>query len=119
MTEPLKLRWLHMPGPPGIDRYDCYDEGGKLIAWLNSRPSYCDRGHWLAMVDHIPDLDEADCWPRYYCDRQFAFAEIELFLNWRLKGLRGRALFSYPTKDGTPLDHIHIPISYFKAEEQA
>lgn len=59
---------------------------GRLIhVWLQPRPSYCDRGHWSGNVQGIGSIDEADRFPRYYMDLDRAKAEMEEWLEWRLK----------------------------------
>lgn len=62
-------------------------EGVDCEISLEPRPSYCDRGNWLAKI-HIKaggnaiklNLDHADGWPRYYFDYDRALAEIEAWL---------------------------------------
>jgi hypothetical protein len=73
----------------------------EMVAWLQPRPSYCDRGHWQVNVD-VPNLDDADGFPRYYMKKDVAISETEAFLRWRLfkegtpapKGLLDRMLDS-------------------------
>lgn len=56
---------------------------GNLIAWLEVRPAYCDRGHWRVNCE-LPDIDTADGFPRYFMSRAVAIAETEAFLRWRM-----------------------------------
>jgi len=56
---------------------------GVTVGSLEQRPHYCDRGHWWFKCD-LPDLDEADGFPRYYMDEIAARDEIAAFLYWRL-----------------------------------
>lgn len=57
--------------------------------WMQKRPAYCDRGHWVAHVEPVPSrrfeytIDEADYWPRYYMDFDRMVAEIRDWLEWR------------------------------------
>lgn len=50
--------------------------------WISRRPSYCDRGNYLAGVEAWGEvrLDEADLWPRYYFSLSCAMSEIEAWL---------------------------------------
>lgn len=60
---------------------------------LEPRPSYCDRGHFIAKVFPSPDLgednrlaysiDDGDAFPRYYMDETRAIEEIRAWLLWR------------------------------------
>lgn len=54
---------------------------------IETRPTYCDRGNYLAKVHGSPplenSLDSADGWPRYYMDLDRAKAEIEAWLTKR------------------------------------
>jgi len=53
---------------------------------LTPRPSYCDRGNYLAQLftnlgsDLCREIDEADQWPRYYFDLDRAKLEVEAWL---------------------------------------
>lgn len=71
------------------EEYD-YEEcliGGRMVAWIVPRPSYCDRGHWLMHCD-LPGLDGSDGFPRYYMNKETAIKETEAFLRWRLWKIR-------------------------------
>jgi hypothetical protein len=65
--------------------------GKACMITLEPRPSYCDRGNWIAKLfpegELARDIDAADGWPRYYFDQGRAKAEIEA---WLVK--RGQAL---------------------------
>lgn len=57
--------------------------------WVQSRPHYCDRGHWVANVTaqvpvNVDVFDWADGWPRYFMDLGRALRELTDWLNWRL-----------------------------------
>ncbi len=65
------------------DEYlNCY-VGDRLTAWLQQRPAYCDRGHFMIECN-LPDLDAFDSFPRYYMSKDVAIAETEAWLKWRL-----------------------------------
>ena len=59
-------------------------EGRECTIWLAPRPSYCDRGQWLAYLDArgalAREIDTQDGWPRYYFDLERAKAEVEAWL---------------------------------------
>jgi hypothetical protein len=59
---------------------------GQMLAWIDRRPEYCDRGHWCARIE-IGDLDVQDGWPNYYMDLETAMREVVSFLYWRLDKL--------------------------------
>jgi len=71
-----------------LDADDCYwIAGAHCRIWMQARPSYCDRGNWLAHLDVIPGthpralhVNGADGWPRYYFDLERAKAECEAWL---------------------------------------
>jgi len=56
---------------------------GKMVAWMEKRPYYCDRGHFVVNIK-LPGIDDADMFPRYYFSQEVAKSETELFLKWRL-----------------------------------
>ena len=60
-----------------------------MVAWIESRPHYCNRGHYKGMVD-LPDagLDHQDGFPRYYMSLQRAKDELEAFIEWRVHKIR-------------------------------
>lgn len=56
-------------------------------AWIEERPSYCDRGRFQATCADNPNalnLDPADGFPRYYMHMAVALREMTDWLNWRL-----------------------------------
>lgn len=63
--------------------------GRNCTVCLAPRPSYCDRGNWIATIEATPavNLDVADGWPRYYLDFDRAKAEIEAWLDKRQQTL--------------------------------
>jgi hypothetical protein len=81
MTTQIEWEWRGNAEYPHILEYYV---GGRMVAWLQPRPHYCDRGHWQVNVD-LPYIDGADGFPRYYMDRTRAIAETEAFVAWRLK----------------------------------
>jgi hypothetical protein len=54
-----------------------------VVASLEKRPGYCDRGHWWVKCC-LPGLDNADGFPRYYMSETAAKLETIMWLNWRL-----------------------------------
>jgi hypothetical protein len=73
-----------------MDEYGCNNctFDGKLLAWMEARPAYCDRGHWRVVCE-LPDIDAQDGFPRYYMSREIALIETEAFLRWRMFKIRG------------------------------
>lgn len=51
-----------------------------LIAWLQARPSYCDRGHWTQGIEVQIWKSDMDQNPRYYFDLDAAKAETIAYL---------------------------------------
>lgn len=76
-TVPTPIEWT--------EYYSWFDViiHGECVASLEKRPPYCDRGHFYVKC-YLPDLDEADMFPRYYMDEEVAKQETEKFLKWRL-----------------------------------
>lgn len=57
-----------------------------LLAWVQKRPTYCDRGHWQGQIEYSPGnpLDAADGGLHYYMRLQVAKDELRSKLLWRL-----------------------------------
>jgi hypothetical protein len=57
-----------------------------MLAWIQARPSYCDRGHWQAQLEFSPGnpIDFADGMPCYYMNLAVAKQEIKAKLLWRI-----------------------------------
>ena len=79
----MRYRWhkdnfgalnLHVPDADGRD----------VWAYIQQRPTYCDRGHYQLNIEGPLGLDGHDMFPRYYMSLATAMTEAELFLNWRL-----------------------------------
>lgn len=57
--------------------------------WIQARPAYCDRGHFLAHVEPAPgvgfefSIDDSDKWPRYFMNFDRMVEEIREWLDWR------------------------------------
>lgn len=57
--------------------------------WMTKRPSYCDRGHYIAHVEPAPgagheySIDESDLWPRYFMGFTRMVDEMCAWLDWR------------------------------------
>ncbi len=55
---------------------------GELVAHLQGRPVYCDRGRWHANIDtHGVWVSESDPWPRYYFNLDAAKSELLEYLK--------------------------------------
>lgn len=72
-----------------LDEFNCLNLrfktlAGPVHAWIQERPSYCDRGHFQLNIDGPFDFDGSDCFPRYYMDLTTALQEAERFLAWRI-----------------------------------
>ena len=69
-----------------LDEYGCWNlHRGDVHVWLQQRPPYCDRGHWLGNVEGISSIDWADAFPRYFMNFERAKLEMAEWLDWRLR----------------------------------
>jgi len=61
--------------------------GKNCTITLEPRPSYCDRGNWIAKLfatgPLAMEIDPQDGWPRYFFDEQRAKLECEAWLEKR------------------------------------
>lgn len=61
--------------------------GKECTITIEPRPSYCDRGNFIAKIFPsgrlIMDMDAQDGWPRYYMDELRAKLEIEDWMKKR------------------------------------
>jgi hypothetical protein len=62
--------------------------GLDCFIWIEHRPTYCDRGNFLAKIQATGNtrrlnIDHQDGWPRYYMDFDRAKAEVEDWLKKR------------------------------------
>jgi hypothetical protein len=75
--------YTEVPNLPGYEQI----EGRECVIILEPRPHYCDRGNWIAKIfpggELARGMDTADCWPRYYFDKDRAKAEVEAWLRKR------------------------------------
>lgn len=76
--------------PVEQDEYGVWWLRGRIHeVWIQKRPGYCDRGHYIAHVEPAPGvgieftIDEADHWPRYYMRWETMLSEIRDWLDWR------------------------------------
>jgi hypothetical protein len=64
--------------------------GTLALLTIGPRPAHCDRGRWIAKAFSDPrdgrPLDPQEGWPRYYFDRERAKAEIQDWVEARLRG---------------------------------
>ncbi len=79
---PQSLIWKLNPEFTVTGLEECF-VGSHMVAWLERRPYYCDRGHFQVNSD-LPGLDKHDSFPRYYMNYEVAKAETEAWLKWRL-----------------------------------
>lgn len=97
LKEPSPITWRKMPvDQGGAPCFECMI-ADQLVAWIEPRPLYCDRGHWYVKCE-LPDIGGADAFPRYYMSFIAAKAEIEAFLRWRLWKQR---TYRYAPESGT------------------
>lgn len=82
-----RAEWRKDPGYDGLLNY--YIDS-VLLAWINPRPPYCDRGHYQAQIEFSPDnpMDAADGMPCYYMRLDTAKQEIRDKLLWRVCKIR-------------------------------
>lgn len=82
----INLKWVYNEEFGGL--YDGMIDG-KLAAFIQMRPHYCDRGHWHANIEMGGlNIDHQDMFPRYYMRLAVAKQEIEEFLDWRINKVR-------------------------------
>jgi hypothetical protein len=53
----------------------------RMLAWLQARPSHCDRGRWVQGIEIAVWRSEQDPAPRYYFDLAAAKAETIAYLQ--------------------------------------
>ncbi len=70
--------------------YEFHNPDGSMLAWIEPRPHYCDRGRFSANL-HISGLwiSDADPWPRYYFDLEAAKREVVAYLQGKKVNLDG------------------------------
>lgn len=73
-----------------LDESGCWWLKGRVHhVWMQKRPDYCDRGHYIAHVEPAPgsgfeySVDDSDRWPRYYMDLARMVEEVRDWLEWR------------------------------------
>lgn len=74
------------------DQYNVHWLRGEIHhVWMQERPSYCDRGHYIAHVEPAPNagikytIDTQDAWPRYFMDFDRMIDEMRDWIKWREK----------------------------------
>lgn len=82
--------WIESKEYSGLLDLRAHD--GTLLAWIQRRPSYCDRGHYQGQLEYSPGnpLDSADGGLHYYMRLDVAKQEIREKLLWRLCKIRAR-----------------------------
>lgn len=86
----MKFKWVgrRLYRSRKDSHWDLVDENGRVLAWISERPLYCDRGHYLMLVEAPCGIDNQDGFPRYYMRLKTAKQETEDFLRWRLEKVR-------------------------------
>lgn len=76
-------RWVQHTKYRGL--WELRAEDGVLLGWVNTRPQYCDRGHYQANLELSPGnpIDSADGLPCYYMRLDVAKQEVREKLLWR------------------------------------
>ena len=82
VKEKQPLVWKKNEEYSVVNLEECFI-GERMVAWVENRPYYCDRGHFK-VNSNLPGLDSHDSFPRYYMKRDVAMAETEAWLRWRL-----------------------------------
>ena len=77
-----RTSWEWRASAEYADLLELFD-GDRMLAWIQKRPYYCDRGHWMFNCN-VPGLDGQDSFPRYFMRLETAKQEAVEFLNWRL-----------------------------------
>lgn len=82
-----RAEWRENEAYPGLLELYIDDT---MLAWINPRPSYCDRGHYQAQIEFSPGnpIDAADGLPCYYMRLEVAKLEIQDKLMWRVCKIR-------------------------------
>lgn len=83
MTPTLGKPYLREEATTHQEYWSIYGKQCEII--IEQRPTYCDRGNWIAKIFPTLDLsiDEQDMWPRYYMDFDRATLEIHDWLKKR------------------------------------
>lgn len=58
-----------------------YIVNGRMLAFIRTRPGYCDRGRYDSNIEVGMWRSDADWWPRYYFDLERAKAETLEYLR--------------------------------------
>ncbi len=94
MGDPVKqeiiedAEWIESKEYTGL--LDLRAADGTLLAWIQRRNNYCDRGHYQGQIEYSPGnpIDAADGMPQYYMRLEVAKQEIREKLLWRLCKIR-------------------------------
>jgi hypothetical protein len=88
--DPSQIPDLKEPAEVKIVQRDNWQEfviRNTVVAYLEKRAAYCDRGHWWVKC-FLPGIDVQDGFPRYYMNESIAKLETIAWLNWRLWKIR-------------------------------
>lgn len=82
-----RAEWIESTGYDGLIDFKL---DGVLLAWIQRRPHYCDRGHWSGQLEFSPGnpLDFADGGAHHYMRRDVAKQELQEKLMWRVCKVR-------------------------------
>lgn len=98
LCDALGWRW-HINTHQPVQVHELLDARAHVLAWLQRRPGYCDRGHWAAGVECVPSIDEADAFPRYFMRLETGKRELVEFLAWRLHKIAAETPPTGPSED--------------------
>lgn len=82
-----QAEWIDNPKYDGLIEFVLED---RILAWIQKRPSYCDRGHWQGQIEFSPGnpFDAADGGIHYYMRLEVAKQELREKLLWRACKIR-------------------------------
>lgn len=78
--------WYWKVNPQYQGMIEMFNQRGQMLAWIEKRPLYCDRGHYCLSIAIAPGLgiDSADEFPRYFMRLSTAMQECAEFMAWRM-----------------------------------
>ncbi len=82
-----RAEWREHGRFPGLIEFWLDDQ---MLAWIQRRPAYCDRGHWQGQLEFSPGnpLNAADGLVHYYMRLETAKQELREKLLWRVCKMR-------------------------------
>lgn len=102
------------------DRDRCWSLNFRF-AWvqIQHRPHYCDRGRYIAVVEGIGSIDQADEFPRYFMDLDRAKAEMSEWLGWRLRQIDKPSTFDAWRAKALAVDQLTLAVRGIMLQELA